>query len=83
MDRDLLRPCEVTIEVKGEKTVHKGWFHCWEHYSEVVGESPLRGGHAAGQLSCILGIVELEDGRVVRVYPSDIQFTDRTTKKYD
>lgn len=40
MDRDFLRPCEVTTEVKGEKTVHKGWFHCWEHYSEVVGESP-------------------------------------------
>lgn len=43
MDKDLLRPCEVTVEYKGGKAVHKGWFHCWEHYSEVVGESPIEG----------------------------------------
>lgn len=77
MDKDLLRPCEVTIEVKGEKTVHKGWFHCWGHYSEVVGESPLRGGHSAGQISFVLGIVENEKGQIARFYPTQIRFTDR------
>lgn len=77
MDRDFLRPCEVTTEVKGEKTVHKGWFHCWEHYSEVVGESPLRGGHSAGQISFVLGIVENEGGQIPRFYPTQIRFTDR------
>lgn len=75
MEKDLLRPCMVYQ--KGEKDASKGWFHCWEHYAQTVGESPLRGGHAAGQISFVLGIVELEDGRVMRAHPYDIKFTDR------
>lgn len=77
MDKDLLRPCEVTVEYKGGKAVHKGWFHCWEHHSEVVGESPLRGGHSAGQISFVLGIVENEEGQIAWFYPTQIRFTDR------
>lgn len=77
MGKDSLRPCIVLQYVDKQKVQVNGWFHCWEQYSEVVGESPLRGGHAAGQISCVLGIVELEDGSIVKVYPYRIQFTDR------
>lgn len=58
--------------VKGRNAV----FHEWEAYAEVVGESPLLGGHSAGQISCIFGIVEYEDGTVSSVVPHDIVFTD-------
>ena len=77
MGKNSLRPCEVTLTRDKEEVKKQGWFHCWEHYAQTVGESPLRGGPAAGQISFVLGIVELEDGRVVSAYPSEIQFTDR------
>lgn len=35
------------------------------------------GGHAAGQMSQTVAIVEYEDGTVHEHYPSEIQFTDR------
>ena len=31
------RLCEVNGEL--------GYFHCWEHWSNVIDTSPLRGGH--------------------------------------
>ena len=31
------RLCEVDGEL--------GYFHCWEHWSNVIDASPLRGGH--------------------------------------
>lgn len=77
MGKDSLRPCVVNQKKDGQKVQVGGWFYCWEHYAKTVGESPLRGGPAAGQISFVLGIVELEDGRVVSAYPSEIQFTDR------
>lgn len=77
MGKDSLRPCVVHRCVHNEDVQMNGWFHCWDHYAQTVGESPLRGGHAAGQISFMLGIVEPEDGRVVSVYPSEIKFTDR------
>lgn len=77
MGKDSLRPCIVQRRIHNEDVQMNGWFHCWEHCAQTVGESPLRGGHAAGQISFVLGIVELEDGRVVSAYPSEIQFTDR------
>lgn len=58
-------------EVKGEL----GYFHCWEHWSNVVDASPLRGGHPGGQIGQVYGIVEFSDG-VRRVEPSSIQFRD-------
>lgn len=62
------RPCVV-----GKR---KGWFHCWEHKASVVGESFLRGGHSAGQISMTLGIVEFEDGTIEECAPYRIRFTD-------
>ena len=35
------RLCEVDGEL--------GYFHCWEHWSNVIDASPLRGGHPGGQ----------------------------------
>lgn len=52
-----------------------GYFHCWEHWANVVGESALVGGHAAGQVGQVYGIVEFSDG-VKRVDPTQIVFTD-------
>lgn len=54
-----------------------GLFHCWEQWSNVVDESPLRGGHPAGQISQVFGIVEFQDG-VRRVDPVKIKFCDET-----
>ena len=48
MGKDSLRPCIVYQYADKQKIQTHGWFHCWEQYSEVVGESPLRGGHAEG-----------------------------------
>lgn len=61
------RLCEVNGEL--------GYFHTWEHWSNVVDSSPLRGGHPGGQVGQIYGIVEFKDG-VRRVDPSKIKFCD-------
>ena len=52
-----------------------GYFHCFEQWANVIGESPLIGGHSAGQISQVYGIVEFEDG-VKRVNPTRIKFVD-------
>lgn len=36
------RLCEVNGEF--------GYFHCWEHWSNVIDASPLRGGHPGGHI---------------------------------
>lgn len=56
---------------------HKGYFHRWSERYWTVGESPMVGGHSAGQMSATVGIVEYEDGTVHEVLPEQIQFTDR------
>ena len=61
------RLCEVDGEL--------GYFHCWEHWSNVIDASPLRGGHPGGQIRQVYGIVEFKDG-VRRVDPSKIKFCD-------
>lgn len=58
-------------EVKGEL----GYFHLWERYSDVIDASPLCGGHPAGQIGQVYGIVEFKDG-VRRVNPVFIKFCD-------
>lgn len=58
-------------EVKGEL----GYFHLWEQWSNVVDASLLRGGHPAGQIGQVYGIVEFKDG-VRRVDPVYIKFCD-------
>lgn len=63
----LTRLCEV----KGEL----GYFHLWEQWSNVSDVSLLRGGHPAGRIGQVYGIVEFKDG-VRRVDPVSIKFCD-------
>lgn len=67
----IIQPERRLCTVNGET----GYFHCWEYYAAVVDASPLRGGHPAGQVSELRGIVEFED-RVERVTPPLIRFCD-------
>ena len=57
-----LRPC-IFIDEKGGEG-HKGYFHIWEQIS-ISGTAFMR------------GIVEKENGEVVKVAPSLITFMDR------
>ena len=47
------RLCEVNGEL--------GYFHCWEHWSNVIDTSPLRGGHPGGQIGQVHGILSNDD----------------------
>ena len=72
MEREIIiQPERRLCTVNGET----GYFHCWEYWTDVVNASPLRGGHPAGQVSELHGIVEFED-RVERVAPPLIRFCD-------
>lgn len=72
MEREIIiQPEHRLCTVNGET----GYFHCWEYYATVVDASPLRGGHPAGQISELRGIVEFEN-RVDRVSPHLIRFCD-------
>ena len=66
------RPCFV-----GNK---KALFHCWEHYAEPF--TAMLIGETSGQLSRTFGIVEYEDGRVVKVSPIQIRFVKGIFKGY-
>lgn len=70
---------ELLIQ-KEEK--HKALFHCWNHRSELVGESYLRGGHPAGQISATFAIVEYSDGTIHEVEPTQIRFVDNAMSEY-
>lgn len=88
------RPCivhipEESVKCSGGKMRiitreqnEKALFHCWSHRSEVVGESYLRGGHSAGQVSSTFAIVEFEDGTVHEVKPWNIRFVDNVMNEY-
>ena len=64
----------VTVQ---EAEEHKGYFHKWSDRFWTIGESPMVGGYAAGQMSQTVAIVEYEDGTVHEHYPLEIRFTDR------
>ena len=65
----VLRP----VEAKGRK----GWFHTWEHRREIVLPGILKGSSEGGAVSCVMAVVEYEDGTVGRGYPEDMRFLDR------
>lgn len=52
-----------------------GYFHCWEHYADVLAPGLTIGSPPGGQYSRVFGIVEFQDG-VERVDPSRIKFID-------
>ncbi len=51
-------------------------FHCFEQWSNVIGESVAIGGHSAGQISHVFALIEDEKGNIYRVEPTMITFTD-------
>lgn len=51
-------------------------FHCFEQWSNVVGESLAIGGHSAGQISLVFALIEDKKGNIHRVEPTMITFTD-------
>lgn len=81
--RDRRQDLNVYREVVEPEKDVRGLFHCWSHRSEVVGESYLRGGHSAGQVSSTFAIVEFEDGTVHEVEPWNIRFLDNPMEEYD
>lgn len=62
------RPCLVN----GRKAL----FHRLADRVAVIGESALRGGHAAGQVWNVVAIVEYEDGTMHECYPYEMRFLD-------
>ena len=76
-----LRPCYVP-NCRKVRNPEKGLFHCWSHESEVIPPSPLMGGHNGGVVAGVVGIVELEDGSIIKVYPTDIRFCDNEFDNY-
>lgn len=78
-----LRPCIVRIPDKKKQFKEmKALFHCWDFRSEVIGESYLRGGHPAGQISATFAIVEYSDGTMHEVEPTQIRFVDNPMIEY-
>lgn len=62
-------------KVNSGKVAKFGYFHCWEHYADVISPGLTVGSHPGGQYGRVYGIVEFEDG-VERVNPSNIKFVD-------
>lgn len=78
-----LRPCIIRIPDKKKQFKEmKALFHCWDFRSEVIGESYLRGGHPAGQISATFAIVEYEDGTIHEAEPTQIRFVDNAVSEY-
>lgn len=81
--RNRRKDLNVYREVVEPKKDIKALFHCWSHRSEIVGESCLRGGHPAGQVSSTFAIVEFEDGTVHEVESWSIQSADNVMSEYE
>ncbi len=62
-------------KVNSGKAAKFGYFHCWEHYADVIAPGLTIGSHPGGQYGRVFGIVEFEDG-VKRVDPPNIKFID-------
>lgn len=72
------RPCLLISKNETKKAL----FHTWEQNSQIIPPSPLAGGHGGGVISGVIGIVELENGEVIRVQPYQIQFLDNKIQEY-
>lgn len=69
-----LRPCLVN----GKKAL----FHRWDEHAEVIPPSPLVGGTNGGQVRVLFGLIEDENGQVIRVNPTCIRFLDNKIQEY-
>ena len=74
-----LRPCYITAN-SGDEV--KALFHCWATYSNVIPPSVLKGGHTGRVVSRTVAIVEIDDGRVLEIHPTNIRFGTGEFEKY-
>lgn len=56
--------------VKGKPAL----FHMWEEHAEMIEPRSV--------LKCVMGIIETDDGQVIRVHPNSIKFVDNKINKY-
>lgn len=70
------RPCLVCGTLKA-------LFHRWSDVSEIVDPSPFEGKQAGGIIKGVVGIVELENGKIETTLPQNIQFLDNYIKEYN
>jgi len=61
---------------------NKAMFHRWAAYANVIGQSPMIGGHPGGQVERPVAIIEFEDGTVAECSPTDVRFCDPPHKEY-
>lgn len=74
-----LRPCMVGGDKESEEIA---LFHGWAIRAYIIEPSMLVGGSIGGQVSNCCGIVELENGQVCEVPPSNIRFLNPPHGKY-
>lgn len=73
---------EIRTKMIQEAEEYRGFFHGWHEKLWTIGESYLVGGHTAGQMSQLVGIVEDEEGKIHECLPEEITFiTKREGKK--
>lgn len=65
-----LRPCRVRINGK----IRNGLFHRW--FSHYWTQEAILQGQVGGQYSNVLALVEIENGEVGCIHPSQIRFLD-------
>lgn len=67
-----LRPVMVAMNNKE----HKGLFHKFYTKYDVIPASLMVGGHAGGQITIEMALVELNDGTIISTHTSNIRFID-------
>ncbi len=75
-----LRPC-VLLGNKAHPD-ERALFHRWVDRAYIVPPSPMVGGDPGGQMWNVYGLVELEDGSVIKVPASSIRFLDNRFGDY-
>ena len=68
----IVRPERRPCWIDGKKAM----FHQWINRAKVSAPSMMVGGHGGGQLWEVFGLVELEEGQMKEVYPTEVIFAD-------
>lgn len=71
-----LRPCLYGTAERNEPAL----FHRWVEETYIVPPSPMVDGHKGGTIKGVFGLIELEDGRLMKAKVSDIRFADSERK---
>lgn len=77
MNNEIIMKCELRpCIVEGRKAL----FHSWQRSVDYI--PPLKGKHLGGTTEYIIGIIELENGAIEKVFPEEIRFIDNKVKSY-